>query len=545
VSLQADSPPGRGRRQQDPPGKRPGTSFVADLRAVLDEHDFRRLFATRLISQTGDGVFNAGLGAYVFFNATTFPDPAAAAVAFAVLYLPYSLVGPFAGVFIDRWSRRQILVWSALLRFAFVVLAATFVALGALGLPLYIGALLVLGVNRFFLSALSAALPHVVSSDKLVMANSVAPTSGTVVSFIGGIAGIGVHLITGGGRGGSAITLMVGGACYVCAGLVATRIPRDQLGPFREPVSQPAGVGAELTAVLRGLAAGARHLARRRRAAAALAATASHRLLYGILLLMTVLLFRNFFYQGSGGNSALGHFLLFIVASALGYGTAALVTPVVTRRLTKAAWITGLLAAGGAATALLGAGFRQPGFLAVGFTLGIVAQGVAICATTILQQQVDDDFRGRVFSLYDMLFNSAFVLGATIGAVFMPATGRSYPMLALVAAGYLVAAGGYWLLSGQSPAGRGAGGTAGPGDSAAGRSAESGAAESGAADPGPAGSRGGGSGAVNSAAGDSGPDGAGRSGRGTPASAAQPSRSLVARSRPSGPCSSRSSSRYA
>ena len=72
----------------------------------------RRLFATRLISQAGDGMFTAGLGAYVFFNATSFPNPVSAAGAFAVLYLPYSLIGPFAGVFIDRWSRRQIMVWS-------------------------------------------------------------------------------------------------------------------------------------------------------------------------------------------------------------------------------------------------------------------------------------------------------------------------------------------------------------------------------------------------------------------------------------------------
>jgi hypothetical protein len=82
------------------PGRR---TFWADLRAVLAERNFRRLFSTRLISQTGDGIFTAGVGTYVFFNAATFPSPAAGAAAFAVLYLPYSLIGPFAGVFIDRW----------------------------------------------------------------------------------------------------------------------------------------------------------------------------------------------------------------------------------------------------------------------------------------------------------------------------------------------------------------------------------------------------------------------------------------------------------
>ncbi|MGZ4433826.1 MAG: hypothetical protein ACXVW7_09400, partial [Trebonia sp.] len=78
------------------------SSLIGDLRIVLAERDFRKLFSTRLVSQTGDGVLTAGVGTYVFFNASTFPSPTAGAAAFAVLYLPYSLIGPFAGVFIDR-----------------------------------------------------------------------------------------------------------------------------------------------------------------------------------------------------------------------------------------------------------------------------------------------------------------------------------------------------------------------------------------------------------------------------------------------------------
>ena len=53
------------------------STFLSDLRTVLAERDFRRLFATRLVSQTGDGIITAGVGTYVFFNASSFPDPAA------------------------------------------------------------------------------------------------------------------------------------------------------------------------------------------------------------------------------------------------------------------------------------------------------------------------------------------------------------------------------------------------------------------------------------------------------------------------------------
>ena len=178
---------------------------------MLAERDFRKLFNTRLVSQTGDGVLTAGVGTYVFFNASTFPSPTAGAAAFAVLYLPYSLIGPFAGVFIDRWSRRQILVWSALIRAVFVVVTAAVMAAGSRGVPLYIAVLAVLGVNRFFLASLSAALPHVVAEDKLVMANSVSPTVGGIMSSIGGILAFGLNTVTGDTERGAAVTVLVAG----------------------------------------------------------------------------------------------------------------------------------------------------------------------------------------------------------------------------------------------------------------------------------------------------------------------------------------------
>ena len=456
-------------------GRRTGPSFAAELRSVLQERDFRRLFATRLISQTGDGVFTAGLGSYVFFNSTTFPDPASAAAAFAVLYLPYSLIGPFGGVFIDRWSRRQILVWSALLRTAFVVLTSALVVSGNLGAPLYVSVLLVLGVNRFFLSSLSAALPHVVAEDKLVMANSVSPTAGGVMAAIGGIAGLGVHVATGGGRTGSAVTLLVAGCGYLLAGLVARTMPRSLLGPSRGPRERaPGRIAGEFALVLAGLAAGARYVLRRRGPAAALGATGGNRFLYGILFLMSILLYRNYFYRSAGANTALSHYTVLVIASALGYACAALITPRLTRVLSKPAWITVLLAAAALISGPLGETFSQVAFLIIGFALNLVGQGVAICATTILQEEVDDDYRGRVFSFYDMVFNITFVAGAGLSAAFMPATGRSGGIIGLVAAGYAVTAGAYWLASrlpsaeggdGQPPP-SGAGGAPSPAPSA-------------------------------------------------------------------------------
>ena len=430
----------------------------ADLRGVLAGRDFRRLFATRLISQAGDGIVTAGVGTYVFFNATTFPSPAAGAAAFAVLYLPYSLIGPFAGVFIDRWARRQILVWSALLRSVFVALTAAFMALGNRGVPLYVAVLLVLGVNRFFLSSLSAALPHVVAEDELVMANSVSPTVGGISATIGGVVALGLNVATGNTERGAAITLLAGGGCYVAASLVAATMARDRLGPVGRDAQARRGLRSELASVAAGLADGVRYVIRRRGPVAALGATGGFSFLFGPLFLMSILLYRNYFYRSSV-SVAEGHFGALVVLSGIGYACAALVTPPVTRRLSKPAWITLLLVASAVVTLALGETFIQPAYLAIGFCLYLTRQSVAICAVTILQEEVDDAYRGRVFAFYDMMFNAAYVAGAALSVVLMPANGHSPDLIAVVAAGFAVVAAGYWLAvrrqssSGSEPGG--------------------------------------------------------------------------------------------
>ena len=75
---------------------------------------------------------------------------------------------------------------------------------------------IVLGVNRFFLAALGASLPHVVPADRLMMANSVTPTSGTVATFLGAGAGFLLRLLFGPGTNGTA--LLRDGVAYVQAG---------------------------------------------------------------------------------------------------------------------------------------------------------------------------------------------------------------------------------------------------------------------------------------------------------------------------------------
>ncbi|MEE2043411.1 MFS transporter, partial [Nocardiopsis tropica] len=166
-------------------------SFFGDLRAVLRGPRFRRLFGTRLVSQFSDGIYQAGLAGFVFFNPEQHTSAGAVAAAFAVLLLPFSVVAPFAGVLIDRWPRRQVLLLSSLAKAALAAVSALLVS-GGEGPAFFVAALLVLSVNRFFLSGLSAGLPYVVPREKLMMANAVTPTCGTAASSLGTGAGLAV-----------------------------------------------------------------------------------------------------------------------------------------------------------------------------------------------------------------------------------------------------------------------------------------------------------------------------------------------------------------
>ncbi|GAB2801457.1 MFS transporter [Actinoallomurus bryophytorum] len=416
-------------------------SYASDLRLVLKGRDFRRLFATRLVSALSDGVFQVGVAGYVLFSPEQKATAAEAAATAAVLLLPYSVVGPFAGVFIDRWRRRQILVYAPLIRALCLAATAALLLYGHDGAPFLLSALIVLGVNRFFLSALSAGLPHVVGRPELITANAVSVTSGTMASFAGAGVGYLLRLGFGADQHGTALVLLSAAAVYVATSAIATTLGRDLLGPELRLARQQ--TREAVRQVLHGLVDGARHVRERRAAAAALGAIGMHRFLYGITTIMTVLLFRNYFTDNA--QAGMGGFALTLVVSGFGYFLAAVITPVVTERIRKEVWITAQLAFAAVAEVVLAAPFKPIPFVIGGFALGVAAQGVKLCVDTIMQTIILDAYRGRVFSFYDMIFNGLYVAGFAVAAAILPPTGKSYAALAVIGCGYGLAAVAYWF----------------------------------------------------------------------------------------------------
>ena len=118
---------------------------IAVWRSVRGLPEFWRLLELRAVSQFGDGLFQAGLAGGLLFNPERAAGPWEIAEAFAVLYLPYSVLGPFAGALLDRWDRRLVLVGANLGRLLLVVTVATLLAAGVGDLPILFGVMVLDG----------------------------------------------------------------------------------------------------------------------------------------------------------------------------------------------------------------------------------------------------------------------------------------------------------------------------------------------------------------------------------------------------------------
>ncbi|WP_406171423.1 MFS transporter [Streptomyces sp. NBC_00996] len=406
-------------------------AVVRDLRVLLRFQGFRRLLGIRLLSQGADGVYQVALATYVVFSPEKQTSAASIASAMAVLLLPYSLIGPFAGVLLDRWRRRQVLLYGNLLRAALACVTAVLMLSHVPDWLFYVSALCVTAVNRFVLAGLSAALPRVVDSERLVMANSLSPTAGTLAATTGGGLAFVVRLVA---SDSDAAVVLLGAAMYLCAALASLRIAPELLGPDVELVESR--LATALVGTARGLAAGVRHLAEpgRREAAWALASMTLMRFCYGALLVMVLMLCRYAWSSDSdGGLALLG---LAVTISGAGFFVAAVVTPWAVGRLGPGGWIVTCAGAAAILEPALGLPFAPAPMLVAAFVLGLTTQGAKIATDTIVQSSVDDGFRGRIFSVYDVLFNVAFVGAAAVAALVLPSDGRSVSLVVTVAALY-------------------------------------------------------------------------------------------------------------
>ncbi|CAB4708588.1 MAG: MFS transporter [Actinobacteria bacterium] len=404
---------------------------------LLRQPRFSRLLAIRWSGQTTDGLFQSALASFVLFSPDRQANALNAALGFAIVLLPYSIVGPFVGTILDRLSRQRALFFSNLLRSANLLLVALFIFSGTTGFNLTVVVLVAFGVNRLILAALSAGLPLLVDSDSLITANAMAVTGGSVLVVVGGGIGVGLRALINSfaiADHADAMLVLLASAGYLITALLTTRLARFEIGPQKHEVGN-----SSFSQGLKDMREGFSFLAIHPDAARGIIATAVHRGGITALTLMALLLERNTFSDPALPEDGLRGFGFALSFAGLGVFLGAFIAPYGVSKVGRHRWIKFALLMSALSSLVLALAQSQITLIITAFLVSFFGQNVKVTNDALVQSKIDDYYRGRVFAVYDVLVNTAIVLGGLIAALLLPTSGVTTTVPLAVCVIYLLA----------------------------------------------------------------------------------------------------------
>ncbi len=383
---------------------------MGSVRDALRHADFRRLLGIRLVSQTADGLIQAALVASLAFAPDRATTAAGFALASAIVIVPFSILGPFAGVFIDRWSRRKIMIVAPLLRAApaFLVLLNP----DRRAVLFYAGALWVTSVNRFFLATAQAVVPRLVPTEDLLAANSVATVGGTVALLVGVFAG---GLVSESFGNGTIVTLAA--TAWLVASAIAVTI-RSDLRPHQLPEA-PEQLRRQITRVAVEFTEGIKHIVRTPRAIGPIASISVDQMGQGLVLVLALVVFKERFGQGVGSFSWL------IGAGGVGVFLGLATVGRLDRRFARERIVAWSFVFGGVSLLAVSLLLDRWTVLIASFAIGLSFAWKKIPVDTMVQEAVPDGLRGRVFAVYDVAYNMSRLFAAVLAIVLLPTIGEN------------------------------------------------------------------------------------------------------------------------
>jgi MFS family permease len=385
-----------------------------------------------------DGVFQSALASFVLFSPERQADALSAAIGFAVVLLPYSIVGPFVGTILDRVSRQRALFFANLARSANLLVVALFVFSGTTGVALTAVVLVAFGINRLILAALSAGLPLLIDTKSLITANAIAVTGGSVLVVLGGGIGVGVRALVDGAaiadRADSLLILIAAGG-YLTAALLTGRLNKYEIGPLEHEKA-----AASFSQGFIDMREGIEFLRKHIDAGRGIIATAVHRGGLTALTLTALLLERNTFNDPSRPADGLQGFGIALTIAGAGVFLGAFLAPYGVARYGRHRWIKFAMFASALSPVFLAVSQTQIALSLTAFLAAFFGQNIKVTNDALVQSKIDDYYRGRVFAVYDVIVNSAIVSGGLIAALLLPASGVTAKVPLFVMGAYFLVA---------------------------------------------------------------------------------------------------------
>ena len=396
--------------------------------------NFRRLWLGQVVSQLGDWLDYVAL--LTLLLGLTGSGQVVAAMLVA-RFLPTFFVGPMAGVVVDRFDRKRIMIAADLCR-GVAVLGLLFIERPEQVWISYAVVAVVVSITAFFEPARTASIPNVTARGDLVTANALGAVTWSASLGLGSALG-GLVTAVAGWRAAIALDSL----SFFCSAWLVSGI----VLPRREDAKRaPAAGGLRLSALLGfdDLLEGARYLGRRPALASAVVVKAGWAMAGGVVLLHRIFGERVYAVWNSAA-AGIG-----LLAMARGVGTA--LGPIASRRLFGTSPED--LARG------IGAGFFVAGGLYLVFAavanlpLALLVLAAAhmggstvwVFSTTLLQLSVPDALRGRVFAAELALMTLSMTASNLVTGWALDSLGIAPRVLAALLGGLCFLPGTTWVL---------------------------------------------------------------------------------------------------
>ena len=395
----------------------------------------RKLLAVRWSGQLTDGIFQSALASFVLFSPERQASAMAAALGFAVVLTPYSIIGPLVGTILDRIARQRAVFISNILRSVDLILIAILIFSGSTGILLTLLILFAFGVNRLLLAGLSAGLPLMIDRPNLIKANALAVTGGSLAVVIGGGIGIAIRRTIdsiNNANHSDGILLLIAVLGYLLATFFSSRLERNELGPLPHENREPDGF-AELVAAFRFIKS-------HNDAMRGILATSIQRGGLTALTIIGLLLERNTFNNPADTESGLAGVSRAIAIAGVGLVIGAFVAPLGVEKVGRHNWIRMMAFVSALTPIFVGLVHTRWSLYSAAFFVAAAGQSMKVTNDALIQSTIADVYRGRVFAVYDVLVNCGIVGGALVAAMILPKSGISSLLPFIIGATYCIVA---------------------------------------------------------------------------------------------------------
>ena len=375
---------------------------MSRFRRVLKNRNFFLLWTGQVISQLGDRLGQMALIALVYLRSPGSTMDMAKILSFTII--PVFLIGPVAGVYVDRWDRRRTMYICDLLRAALVFTIPFFLFYYKSIVPIYIIIFLVFSVGRFFVPAKLSIVPDLVEKKDLLVANSLINITGMIAAVLGfGVSGVLVEWV--GAKSGfylNTISFLVSGSLifFIAKKFHSKSLDLKELG--REIVE------AISKSVFQEINDGIRYFIRKKdiRFIASVMFVLWSAL--GAVYVVMIVFVQNIL------NSATKDLGLLVMFLGIGLFTGSVLYGRFGQRLSHYKIIFSSLTLSGVMLIIFTLTIsRYPSFLAasaLAFILGNTVAPIMIASNTIIHKASDNEMMGKVFSSLEIVMHLGFIL---------------------------------------------------------------------------------------------------------------------------------------